>query len=344
LTLSRKLLGSVALCGALMAVEAATQPAAALVIAPTFTDALATDPNEASIESAINSAIGTIDSLYANSGTVSIVFTIGSGSFVGESETTDSRYSYSAYTGLLAGVSALEPGNTVLATAIANLASGNQPGPGGAVQVTAADAQVVLRSSVSGCFTSTGAFVNGCGQIYDGVVTLNSSLPLDYTTTPVAGDYSAISVMEHEINEILGGGGQGSVLNGIPCGGTKTAYPNVGVLDLYRYSNAGVPSFSSCNGTSAYLSVNGGVTSIIPFNTNPTGDLADFGPNGFVQSADASKGIVPSYTTASPEFPMMESIGYGGITPAPEPASLTLLGFGLAGMLAVRRRQDSKIQ
>lgn len=46
-----------------MAVLAAAQPAAALVIVPTFTSAISSDPNAASIESAINSAIGTIDSL-----------------------------------------------------------------------------------------------------------------------------------------------------------------------------------------------------------------------------------------------------------------------------------------
>jgi hypothetical protein len=124
-----------------MAVDAATQPAAALLIVPTFTDAITTNPNAASIDSAIDSAIGTIDSLYANPGTVSIVFTAGAGNFVGESNTTDLSYAYSTYTGLLAGVSAAEPGNAVLASAIAHLGSGNRPGPGGTVQVTTADAQ-----------------------------------------------------------------------------------------------------------------------------------------------------------------------------------------------------------
>jgi hypothetical protein len=302
------------------------------------------DPNEASIEGAINSAIGTIDSLYSNPGTVNLVFTEGSGNFLGQSETSLYGYSYSTYTGLLAVISAANPSNTVLASAVANLPSGNKPGPGGVMSVTTADAQVILGFNVSGCYTVTGAFVNACGQKYDGVVTLNTSLPLNYTTTAVAGEFSAISGMEHEINEMLGGGGQGSVLNGIPCGGNKTDFPNVGVLDLYRYSAPGVPSFSSCNGTSAYLSVDGGDTAIVAFNNNAGADLADFLPNGFVQSANATSGIEPAYTTASPEFQMMESIGYEGITTVPEPASLALLGSGLAGMLAMRRRRDRKIR
>jgi hypothetical protein len=327
-----------------MAVMVAAHPAAALLITPTFTSAITASPDEASIESAIDSAIGTIDSLYANPGTVNIVFDAGSGNFVGESETADYGYSYSAYTSQLAAVSAAQPTNAVLASAIANLGSGNKPGPGGTVQVTTADAQIVLGSGVTGCFTVTGVFTGGCAQTYDGVVTLNTSLSLNYTATPVAGEYSAIAAMEHEIDEILGGGGQGSMLNGIPCGGSKSSYPNVGVLDLYRYSSAGVPSFSSCNGTSAYLSVDGGITSVVAFNDNPNGDLADFGPNGYVQSADASMGDVPSYTTASPEYTMMESIGYSDTTNAPEPMSLALLGSGLTGMLAVRRRQGRRSQ
>ena len=268
-----------------------------------------------------------------------------SGSFLAESNTSDYSYTYSQYTGELALISAAHPANTVLATAVANLASGNKPGPGGTVQVTAADAQIALGNDVSGCFTSTGTLTGGCGTAYDGVVTLNIGLPLNYTATLLGGEFSAIAGLQHEINEILGGGGQGSVLNQIPCGGSKTDFPNVGVLDLYRYPSPGVPSFSSCNGTNASLSVDGGVSDIVTFNNNPSADLADFLPNGFVQSAFASPGSLPGYTTSTPEFPMMESIGYDGATATvPEPASLALLGSGLASILAVRRRRARKLQ
>jgi hypothetical protein len=80
----------------LAAVATATQPAAALLITPTFTSSITSNPNAASIESAINVAIGTIDSLYSNPGTVNLVFSAGSGNFLAESDTFDYGYSYSA--------------------------------------------------------------------------------------------------------------------------------------------------------------------------------------------------------------------------------------------------------
>jgi hypothetical protein len=261
-----ELLASAAWCSALMAGSAAIDPVEALTIVPTFTSSITGATNALTIENSIDAAIGTIDSLYSNPGTVNIVYSAcggggapgRGGSFLGESDTVRVPVSYSSYTALLASDSAAHPTNTTLASAIANLASGNMPGPGGSVKVTTAGTQVVLGLPTTGCFTATGAFVGACGQACDGVITLNVGQPLNYTTTPAGGQFSAIATMEHETNEILGGGGQGSQLNNIPCGGSKTDFPDVGVLDLHSYSSPGVPGFSSCNGTSAYLSVDGG--------------------------------------------------------------------------------------
>ena len=137
------------------------------------------------------------------------------------------------------------------------------------------------------------------------------------------------------------GGGQGSQLNNYPAGYEGTT--NVGVLDLYRYSAPGVPSFSSANGTFAYFSVDGGVTDIIQFADNPLEELGDWVlGNCNVQSAEPCKGIVPSYTTSSPEFTMMESIGYDSVTATPLPSTWTMLIAGFVGFRFCAYRGSKK--
>jgi hypothetical protein len=338
----------------LLAAMAAVHPAAALTIVPDFASSITGAVNAAQVEGAINTAIGTIDSLYTNSGSMGIVFTQASGSFLGESESADYSMSYRAYTAALTTVSHSEPSNTILATALANLSAGNKTGAGGSINVTSADGRIALgQSGFSGCFNSGGAFVNNCGQAFDGVVTLTTSFPLNYGKTPVAGEYSAIDALEHELDEMLGGGGQGSVLNSVnTCANTPSSpvtatsqdcaangqYVNdLGVLDLYRYSAPGTPSFTASGGASSYFSVDGGVTDIVGFNQDGSGDYGDFLPDNDVQSAFSNPGIVATYNATSPEYIMLESIGYNGAVP--EPASSAVFAAGLAGLGLVRRRK-----
>ena len=324
----------------------------ALTIDSEFDSSITAAADAASVESAINTAITTIDSLYSNAGAVGIVFTQAPGSgFVAQSTTSQAFVQYSQYVSLLSSNSINNPANTTLSTAITNLPSGNKPGPGdpiGAVAVTTVDERVALgMAGVTGFYNSSGTFVSAGGQAYDGVVTLNTNLALNYTTTPVAGEFSAISAVEHEINEVLGGGGQGSVLNEIAVGQTK--YDNdVGVLDLYRYSAPGVPSFTTSGSATSYFSVDGGVTDIVGFNQVGSGD-ADYGDFAsvtcFVQLAFACDGQVPAYTTSSPEFAMMESIGYdpNPVTATPLPSTWTMLIAGFVGLGFFANRGNKNI-
>ena len=215
----------------------------ALTIDPEFSSSITGAENAAAVEGAINTAIANIDPLYSNTGTVQIVFTQSAGSFVSESQTAYYVETYSQYVSLLQSNSLNNPANTTLSTAITNLHLGNIPTQG-MMLVTSADARVALGlTGATGSFNSSGTFIPGGGQAYDGVITLSTTIPLNYTTTPVGGGYySAIGTVEHEIDEILGGGGAGSaVLSG--------SNSRMGVLDLYRYSAPGMPRASATSGS-----------------------------------------------------------------------------------------------
>jgi hypothetical protein len=69
------------------------------------------------------------------------------------------------------------------------------------------------------CFSATGDFNCGvAGHPFNAFVTLSTTQPLDYTRpTPTfpPTEYDALGAIEHELDEVLGGGGPGSTLNEI---------------------------------------------------------------------------------------------------------------------------------
>jgi len=264
--------------GALVAALVAPGPASALTILADFGTSITGASNAAQVEGAINAAIANIEAQFSTPGSISIYFGQAAGSFLGQSQTTDSFLTYNSYKNYLTAASAAQPSNTVLASAVANLSSGNNANGSKLVAVTSADAKLALGLSSTGCFDSTGSFVNGCGQTNFGVITLSTTYTLNFGTTAVPGLYSAINVMEHEIFEILGGGGQGTMLNAVAAN-FSPFNAAVGTLDFYRYSAPGTPSFTTSGSATSYFSVDGGVTNIIGFNQNSGGDYADWVTN-----------------------------------------------------------------
>jgi hypothetical protein len=103
----------------------------------------------------------------------------------------------------------------------------------------------------------------------------------------------------HEIDEVLGLG------SAQPMPFHDDPHPE----DLFRYSAHGTRSFSTAPTPQPYLSINGGSTSLVQYNTNPKGDYGDYNGIGgpHVQDAFATPGAHP---TLGVELKALDVIGY----------------------------------
>jgi autotransporter-associated beta strand protein len=302
--------------------------ASALNIVPGFDSSIVEAPNAADIENSIDTATAEIGSLIANPGTVKILFMYTAptnANFLGESFNQTIPISYDTYVGHLVQDSVARPENTVLATAVDNLGSGNDANGAKAVEASTAQLRVALGDrAATPCFDASGNFVDACNATYDGVIVLNNSGVLDFTRPIPAYDnatnnvlYDAVETEEHEIDEILGIGGWGTTLGG----GTQGV--DYGPLDLYRYRAPGHPSYTGSGRASSYFSVDGGVTDLVGFSQLTDGaDYSDWGPDftpcpgggfggpGYVQDTDSCNNKQSDVYSFTPEFAALEALGY----------------------------------
>src|SRR5437667_12818253 len=138
-------------------------------------------------------------------------------------------------------------------------------------------------------------FANGTvgnGGPYDGIVTLNSSPPFQFTRPPSASNFDALRSIEHEMDEVLGLGSY------LPSGDLRPQ-------DLFSWSAPGTRNLTSSG--SRYFSIDAGVSNIVNFNQIPSGDFGDWlsgscpQTNPYVQNAFGCAGQASDVTPNSPE-------------------------------------------
>jgi hypothetical protein len=311
-----------------------------LIITPVFDSSITSDPHAASIETAINQAIGVFESTYSTPINVSIYFQETS-SGLGHSLYYQYFDPYQEYYNALVNLNA-----NPAAVAALTAHGGNSPVDpviGAAdILINSATLRAVGVNEVPGCIptlTSKGmtcTFGRGSGSV-DGIVSLNTAIT--FPAQPNNGqNYSLVSTTEHEIDEILG---SGSGLRNVTSNAGTVTNTNINPLDLFRYDASGARSFTlNCaNPPTAYFSYDG-ITDMAKFNNGCTGgDFGDWasGAKAQVQDAFATPGATPVY--GPNEIAVLSAVGYQVV---PEPATWSLLFTASAVALWARRRRAAR--
>ena len=281
-----------------------TVATAGMIIHATFDSSITNNPNAAAIEAMINRCISIYESLFSDAITIEILY----------------RYSTTAPDGTALSQGTLSQSDSVIygipwdiyinalradaKTSNDNIANASLPRTAlsGTIKPKGPNGRAV------GLDTPPAMFANGTvgnGGPYDGIVTLNSSAPFQFTRPVSANNFDAQNATEHETDEVIAFASHADV-------------SNLRTQDLFSWSSAGVRNIRS-TGT-RYFSINGGFTNIVNFNQNPSMDLGDWlstacpQANPYVQNALGCTGQSSDISATSPEGINLDVIGYDLVT------------------------------
>jgi hypothetical protein len=281
-----------------------TVPTVGLIIHPTFDSSITNNPNAAAIEAMINRTISIYESLFSDPITIEILY----------------RYSSTAPDGTPLPAGSLSRSDSVIYTIPwdvyinalrADAMTNNDILANASLPATALSATIKPKGPngrAIGLNTPPAMFANGTvgdGGPFDGIVTLNSSVPFQFTRPVSASNFDAQNGTEHETDEVIALTSQANISNLRP-------------QDLFSWSSAGVRNISTTG--ARYFSINSGATNIVNFNQNPSMDLGDWLGTAcpqalpYVQNAAGCRGQSSDVTATSPEGINLDVVGYDLLT------------------------------
>src|SRR5581483_3840430 len=268
-------------------------PPSGLTIVPTYDNTITSDPQAATIEATINSAIAVYQANFSDPVTVNITFHKMSSGLGQSSGVYYQTISYSSYRAALASHATTADDATAL-TSLPNTA--NNPVTG--------DSNVNVKLAL---LRALGFSANPPVGQPDGTINLNLALMNLSQATNDPSKYSLFAAVSHEIDEVLG---FSSELNGLTNGAPAPTGP-VFPEDLFRYTQAGARSFTTDPNAASYFSLDG-TTDLARFNQTASGDFQDWysyygGQTPEVQDAFGTAGATP---VLGVELRALDAIGY----------------------------------
>ena len=275
---------------------ATTVSTVGLVIHPTFDSSITNSPNSAAIQATINRAISIHETLFTDPITIEILFRYATAlpdgtpvSEISESLTVVYGIGWDTWINRLRG----------------DATSGNDNIANATLPATALFPGIVAASAngrAVGQNTPPAMFANGTvgtGGPYDGIVTLNSARLLQFSRPTDANRFDAQRTIEKEIDNVMG-----------LLYSTSDFVP----IDLFSWSSPGSRNFDLS--ARRYFSIDGGVTTIIDYNSNTNGSLAGWlseacpQTHPYVQNAFPCTGQFSDISATSPEGINLDVIGY----------------------------------
>jgi hypothetical protein len=274
-----------------------TAPTTGLTIHPTFDSSITGNPNAAAIQAMIRT-IAIYESLFSDPITIQIRFryatTAPDGSRLSQGLVSESD------TGLY-----IMPWNTFISDLRAdagtdndNVASASLPGSALSTNIRSGSA----NGRAVGLNAPPVMFADGTvgqGGPYDGIVTLNSSKPFQFSRPVNGNNFDAQRTTEHEVDEVIGLGSR--------IGDNSNAFRP---QDLFSWSSAGHRNITS-SGT-RYFSIK----NIVGFNQDSDGDFGDWlsepcpQAHPYPQNAFSCPGQSSDIAGTSPEGINLDVIGY----------------------------------
>src|SRR5256714_3300464 len=273
-----------------------------LVITPTFDSTITSDPRSNAIQAMIISTIQTYQTLFSDPITVAIHFRFSAvdanwkpmDNLVGASNTTIYGIDWNTY------ITALK----------ADAKTANDMAAIVTLPTSPLTANIVSKSAggrAIGLNTPPSDF--GFGGAYDGVVTLNSSMPLQFTRPVSAGNCDARMFTEHEIDEVLGLGSH--------LGSAQPQF--LFAQDLFSWASLNARNTTATG--ERHFSIDRGLHFIVTFNQDPSGDYGDWESepqcpqtHTLVQNAWNCPGQSAEISATSPEGINLDVIGYDLVT------------------------------